>query len=264
METKQNNEIEIDLKQIFFLLLSRAWVIITVGVLCALLAFAYFSFIADEEYTSTTQIYIMDTESQGTINNSDVAMYSSLLNDCLQIIKTNPVMEQVIAELGLDMTAKGLSGKISASKAGDSRIISISVVDGSPVVAKRIADAVAIVSSDKIEEVVGKKIVNVVQPANMPTSPSAPATLRNTLLVFMLGAVAVSAVIIIRHIVDDTIKVAEDIERHLGITVIGTIPMFGDEIEEKNKSKKKGKNNEVRKPRPMSEKVVTDDETEEA
>lgn len=238
MENNQNKEMEIDIKQIFMLLLSKIWVIAIVGVICAVVAFSYFKFIADEQYTSTTQIYIMDTASEN-INYSDVTMYTSLLNDCLQIIKTTPVMEQVIAELGLDMTAGELSGKVSATKEGDSRIISISVVDGSPIVAKRIADSVATASAQRIEEVVGKQIVNVVQQASVPTSPSSPATMRNTVLAFLIGVFVTCAVIVVRHIMDDTIKVADDIEKYLGITVIGTIPLFGEEAEQKNGGKAK-------------------------
>lgn len=234
-----NKEIEIDLKQIFMVLLGKIGIIAAVGAVCAVIAFTYFNFIATEQYTSTTQIYIMDTES-GVGSSSDVSMYTSLLDDCLQIIETNPVMDQVIAELGLDMTAEGLNGKVTAARAGTSRIISISVVDTSPVTAKRIADAVAGASAQKIEEVVGKELVNIVQPANMPTAPSSPATMRNTVIAFILGVFVTCAVIVIRFLLDDTIMTADDVEKYLGITVIGTIPLYGEEAElSRNKGKRK-------------------------
>ena len=56
MENNQKHEIEIDLKQIFGLLLSKALYIGVIGVVCAILAFSFFKFAATEKFTSTTQI----------------------------------------------------------------------------------------------------------------------------------------------------------------------------------------------------------------
>ena len=53
MENNNNkHEIEIDIKQIFGLLLSKALYIGIVSAVCAILAFSYFQFMATEKYTS--------------------------------------------------------------------------------------------------------------------------------------------------------------------------------------------------------------------
>lgn len=250
MENKQNSEIEIDLKQIFMLLIGRIWVIAIVGVVCAMITFTYYKFVATEQYTSTTQIFVIDKESD-KLTSSDISMYSALSNDYLQLIQTRPVLEKVIAELGLDMKTEELSKKISATKEGDSRIISISVEDPSPIIAKRIADSIAKAAADQIYAVMEAELVNVVQPANVPESPSSPATMRNTIIAFIFGVFVTCAVIVVKFLLDDTITVAEDVEKYLGISVIGTIPLYGDELEIKNKKKNNGKsksNNVTKKP----------------
>ena len=236
----KKHEIEIDLKQIFGLLLSKALYIGIISVVCAILAFSYFQFMATEKYTSTTQIFVMD-KSSDKVTSSDINMFSALSNDYLQLVQTRPVMEKVIAELGLDMSVDTLKGKVAATKQGDSRIISISVVDTSPVVAKRIADAVAKAAADQIYTVMEAELVNIVQPGNVPESPSSPAVMRNTLIAVILAVFVCCAVIIIRFIMDDTVKTAEDVEKYLGISVIGTIPLFGEDAELKNKKKAKAK-----------------------
>lgn len=236
----KKHEIEIDLKQIFGLLLSNALYIGVISVVCAILAFSYFQFMATEKYTSTTQIFVMD-KSSDKVTSSDINMFSALSNDYLQLVQTRPVMEKVIAELGLDMSVDTLKGKVAATKQGDSRIISISVVDTSPVVAKRIADAVAKAAADQIYTVMEAELVNIVQPGNVPESPSSPAVMRNTLIAVILAVFVCCAVIIIRFIMDDTVKTSEDVEKYLGISVIGTIPLFGEDAEAKNKNKKKFK-----------------------
>ena len=238
MENNQKHEIEIDLKQIFGLLLSKALYISVIGVVCAILAFSYFKFVATEKFTSTTQIFVID-KSTDKLTSSDINMYSALSNDYLQLIQTRPVMEQVIAELGLNMSVDALKGKVVATKQGDSRIISISVIDESPVIAKRIADAVAKAAADQIYTVMDAELVNIVQPGNVPEAPSSPTVMRNTVIAFILAVFVSCAVIIIKFIMDDTIKTADDVERYLGISVIGSIPIFGEElVADKNKKKK--------------------------
>ena len=166
-------------------------------------------------------------------------MYSALSSDYIQLIQTRPVLEKVIAELGLNMSVDALKGKVTATKQGDSRIISISVVDTSPVVAKRIADAVAKAAADQIYTVMDAELVNIVQPGNVPEAPSSPAVMRNTIIALILAVFVTCAIIIIRYIMDDTIKTSEDVERYLGISVIGSIPIFGEEAMANRKKKKR-------------------------
>lgn len=238
MENNQKHEIEIDLKQIFGLLLSKALYIGVIGLVCAILAFSFFKFAATEKFTSTTQIFVID-KATDKLTSSDISMYSALSNDYIQLIQTRPVLEKVIAELGLDMNVETLKGKVTATKQGDSRIISISVIDESPVVAKRIADAVAKAAADQIYTVMDAELVNIVQPGNVPEDPSSPAVMRNTIIALILGVFVACAVIIIRYIMDDTIKTSEDVERYLGISVIGSIPIFGEEAMNDKRKKKR-------------------------
>ena len=233
---EKNQKHEIDLKQIFGLLLSKALYIGVIGVACAILAFSYFKFVATEKFVSTTQIFVIDKASD-KLTASDITMYSALSSDYIQLIQTRPVLETVIAELGLDMSVDELKGKITATKQGDSRIISISVIDESPVVAKRIADAVAKAAADQIYTVMDAELVNIVQPGNVPEDPSSPAVFKNTAIVFIVAVFGVCAFFIIKNIMDDTIKTAEDVEKYLGISVIGSIPVFGEEATTDKKKK---------------------------
>jgi len=225
MENKDNATIEIDIKQIFFLLLSKVGYILLTGVLLAIVAFTYFKCFVNETYTSNSQIYVINKTSDN-ITSSDVSVSTYLSNDYVVLITTRPVMEQVISELGLDMTAGQLSGMVSASVVTNSRIISITVTDTDPLRAKRIVDSIAQVSAARICEVMDSEMVNIVQDGNVPTAPSGPASGRNAIIAFILGAFIACAVIVIKFITDDTISTADDIEKHLGISVLGSIPVF--------------------------------------
>lgn len=244
MEKEKNDIIEIDIKQIAFLLLGKAVYIVAVGLILAVLAFTYFKFIAAKSYNSSAQLYVMNTESDN-ITTSDMQVSNYLTTDCMEMITTRPVLEKVISELDLQMTADALAGKISASNTTGSRLITITVSDTSPVMAKRIVDSVAKAAADHIKEVTKAEFVSQVYDGQVATAPSSPAVFRNTLIAMVLGIAIGCAIVIIRFLLDDSVKSAEDVEKFLGISVIGTIPLFGEDedlgVEYKHGSK-------VRKP----------------
>lgn len=74
MEQRENNEeIEIDFKEIVFVLLQRIWLIVLVGISVALVAFLYSNFFIIPQFESTTKIYLMNKQdSQSTITYSDL------------------------------------------------------------------------------------------------------------------------------------------------------------------------------------------------
>lgn len=236
----QNDSVEIDLKQLFFVLLSKLGYIVLTAAAFAVVAFLYFNFIAEKQYQSTTQIYVINKESD-TITSSDVSVSTSLSNDYVVLITTRPVLDQVIAELGLGITTSQLEGKISASVVTDSRIISITVEDSSPIMAKRIVDCVAAVSAERICAVMNSEMVNVVQEGEVSEFPSSPSVMKNTILAGLIGMFLAGAVVIIRFMLNDTIMTPEDVEKYLGISVIGTIPVFDQENIGRSETEKKKK-----------------------
>lgn len=74
----------------------------------------------------------------------------------------------------------------------------------------------------------------VIQPAAVPTSPSSPKKLRNTLLGFGAGLVLGVALAFVRETLDDTISTREDLDRVLpGLPVLAEIPNMASRRGEK-------------------------------
>jgi capsular exopolysaccharide synthesis family protein len=114
----------------------------------------------------------------------------------------------------------------------------IKVENRDPVLAKQIADSMASVSSRQMVTVMGLEEVNVVEPGNIPTKPSKPKVKLNTAIGGIMGCLLSAVFIIIQYIMDDSIKNSEDIEKHLAITTLGTIPR---ELAKKNSKTNKKK-----------------------
>ena len=89
MDTNVNNtndEIEIDLRQIFFVLLDKIWIIILSGIGCALLGLMISKFFLVPEYESTTQLYVINRQTEGKVSSADLSAGSQLTKDYKELV----------------------------------------------------------------------------------------------------------------------------------------------------------------------------------
>lgn len=225
---KNNDEIEIDLRQIFVVIVSRIVIIFLVGVIFGLAAFIGSKLLIKPVYQSQTSLYVLNKQSQGTTTLSDLQSSTQLTKDYMILVKSRTVTEKVISDLGLNMTNDQLASKISVTTPSDSRVLEITVSSNDQYEAKRIADKVAEISASSICDIMQIEKVNVFEEANVPQDPSSPNCLKNAIIAFALGMVLAIAVVVIRFIMNDTINTSEDIEKYLGISTLALIPLSED------------------------------------
>ena len=236
-----NNDKEedtIDLGAIFNLLLARIGWIILMGVLVGIVAFVITKFVIVPKYTTSTQILVINenknaADSAGNaVNFSNIQSSTYLAKDYVYMITSKPVMQQVISELGLqDISYSDLASQISVTTPDDTRILIISVTDENPVKAKQIADSVRENSIEHIQSVIGTDTVRSLDGdigAVVPTSQSSPNVKRDTILGVLLGIIIACAIIILRYILDDSIKTEEDVHNRIGLSVLVNMPFKND------------------------------------
>ena len=257
-DNNKNEEIEINLGEIFAVLLHKIWIIILATVVCGAVAFLYSFFIITPQYESTTKVYILNKQSGSSVTYSDVQLSSTLSKDYEQLVTSRYVIEGVISKLNLDDTYEELAARVSASNTDETRIIAITVTDPDPEQAQKIANAVRDLAAQHITQVMDIEAVNVVDNANLPDSPVSPSVPKWTLIGVAIGMIISIAVIVIQHLLDDSIKSSEDIEKYLGISTLAIIPM--------NEGEQADQQSRRRSPRSSGkkEKVVLGPDDEEA
>ncbi len=241
METTQqnNDEVEIDLLELFHVLWSKAPIILLAAAAVGLAAMLVTRVFLTPQYQSTTRMYILTQQNSDIVTSSDLQASEQLTQDCAQMIRSRQVAEAVISSLDLDMKAAELLEKISVESATDTRIITIHVEDADPYLACEIANSVRDFAADEIQSVMNIEAVTVFEEANIPESPVSPSTMRNTLIGAVLGFVAAVAVILVSYLMNDTIRTSDDVERYLGLSILGTIPLAEGEVKSARKSKGK-------------------------
>ena len=222
-----NDEIEIDLAEIFGVVWHWMWLIVLVALAFGIAGYSFSRFVLPEEFESTTKIYVLDkNDDKGSqVSYQDMQVGTQLTKDYREMITSRYVLEEVIADLQLDYGYSTLKNKVAVTTPTDSRVMSITVTDYVPRNAQILADSIREHASEHIKNVMDIDAVNVVEPANLPDRKSAPSNSRWALLAALAGAVAVAAVVILRYILDDTIKTSEDVERYLGLSTLALIPL---------------------------------------
>jgi capsular polysaccharide biosynthesis protein len=219
-----DNEIEIDLKDLLFELLTYWKLILFVTIIAGVIGFAVSEFLIVPQYQSTSELYVL-SKSTSITSLADIQTGTSLTNDYMVVVKGRPVLEQVIENLGIQETYGSLSQKVSLSNPSNSRILQITVTHQDPQMAKLIADEIAEVGAAYISVTMDQDPPNIIQYGYADGSPVSPNIIKNTLAGALIGAFLIIAIIVISYLFNDTIMGPEDIEKKLGMNVLGTLPL---------------------------------------
>ena len=230
------DEIEIDLGELFRALWAQKWMIILSGIFLALLLGVYSKFFIAKQYESTTKVYVINRQESSSLSISDLQSGTQLTKDYQVLIASRTVLEQVISELDLSMTYSELASVVTVEIPTDTRLLTITVTNEDPYLAREIAIAIREAASAHITSVMATTSLNVADEASLSESPSSPNVKRNALMGGALGAAIAMIIILIIFILDDTIKTPDDVVRYLEVSVLGSIP-----AKDTVKGKKKGK-----------------------
>ena len=226
-----DDEVEIDLLQLFRALKKRIlWIVGAGGIMGG--AFGLFSkFAITPQYTSTSMVYILSKETTLT-SLADLQIGSQLTQDYKIIVTSRPVISEVIDKLKLDISYENMVSKITINNPNDTRILSITAQDPDPVMAKDIADSVAKTSSEYIGDVMEMVPPKVIEEGTVSDKKASPSNGKNAMIGAMLGIVLVCGLTVVEELLNDTIQTEEDVEKYMGLTVLASVPLREGEAEE--------------------------------
>ena len=220
-KTHDDDEVEIDLRELYYALKKRVLVILAAVLAGAVIAGAATKLLMTPVYSATSTMLVLTKET--TLSSlADLQIGSQLTKDYNILITSRTVLQDVVDELNLDMTYKELMECITIENPSDTRILSITAIDKDPKMAKKIADTLAKTSADFI----GDKM----EEGEVPTIQTSPSTKKNVLIGALAGLILSAGIIILLTLMDDTIKSEEDIENYLGLTTLASIPDRKDYI----------------------------------
>lgn len=222
----ENVNDEINLRDMFSLVLSKWWLIIIAVCVCVLFTSFYTIVRVEPIYRADTTIYVGSDTNGKEIAYNDLILADRLVNDYRQLIKSRKVTGQVIEELGLTDSTSGLAGKITVNSVKDTRIIQIAVEDYNPEKAKAIANKVAEVFQEQVIEIMNVENVQIIDKAILPASPINASSRSNLALSALAGLILGTALILLIDFLDRTVKTPQDVRNVVNLPVLGMIPVF--------------------------------------
>lgn len=223
-EAKEKQDYELDLVDLFGYYASRLPLLIIAVIVGALISGLFTKFMVPNKYTATSRMYMVSASSDAVVNLSDLNLGTSISNDYVELMRTRPIIMDVIDKLELPYTYEQLLGMINLSVVSNTRIVKISVTSTSPQEAMNVANQLARTAKVQLPKVMDAPSPTIAEDAVLPQVKSSPSLSRNVLIGALLCLLAVMAVLTVLYLQDDTLKTSEEVEKEFGIMPLSVIP----------------------------------------
>ncbi|MGD6942429.1 YveK family protein [Cytobacillus gottheilii] len=225
----------ISLKELFQTLKKRMALIIIITLVAVMASGAVSYFVLTPVYQSSTQILVNQTAEEGQYSTNEVQTNLQLINTYNIILKSPVILEKVINELNLNMTASQLNAKLTVQNEQNSQVVNLSVQDENAATAAEIANTTAEVFRNEIATIMSIDVndVTILSPAVVTEnqSPIKPQPLLNIAIALVVGAMAGVGLAFLLEYMDNTVKTEQDIEKIAELPVIGVIATIDNTAE---------------------------------
>ena len=175
-------------------------------------------------YQSNTTIVLVTEEKMEDGKRIDYQLSQNLIGTYSQIIKSRNVLNQVIKNLNLKISADELASYVSSSAIESTDIIQITVSFDNAKDSQRITDEVAKVFSKEIKAIYNLENVTIIDKAELAKAPYNVDYIKDNIIYLVIGLVLSFGVVFVMYYFDTSIKSSDVVEDKLGLTVIGIVP----------------------------------------
>lgn len=244
----------IDLSRLIGIFRKHIKLLVLWTLIAGLLGFVVAEFVVVPKYTATTEILVNQkhsSDSNGQAYNNQQADIQ-MINTYKDIITNQVILNKVSHELNSSKTAREygrsynmpvskLKNAIKISTQQNSQVFSVAVKTDDPNLSAAAANTIARVFKKQIRKIMSVNNVTIVSHAAVPDSPSFPNVKLFALAGAILGLLCSAIYLIIKELMDTTVKDDEFMTNELGLTNLGHIDHF--HMEHQFKAIRKQNNN---------------------
>lgn len=220
---------ELNLQQLLDALVHKLWLIVLVSVLCAVIAFVGTFYFVAPLYESSAMFYVNNSslsvgDASFSISSGDITAAKSLVDSYIVILRSRETLNEVLDYASSELTYGELRDMISASSVNATEIFEVVVTSEDPVEAQRLADSIAHILPKRISGIIEGTSAKIVDTAIVPSSPSSPSYPKNVLLGFLVGMVLSVAYVVMKLLLDVTIRTEENIAQLTELPILASVP----------------------------------------
>ncbi|SHI24131.1 YveK family protein [Desulfosporosinus lacus] len=225
-------EEKIELRQYWDVLRKRWMIVVALPLIAALTSGVISFFVIKPVYQASTTLIVGKKASESgqaavqMLDNSVLQANQQLAKTYATIAQSRTVEQNVIKDLNLPLTVEGLDSLISINPVKTTEILEIQVTNTNSELAASIANTMAQEFSKAVIEIKKVDSVSIVDTAVIPDKPIKPRKTLNVLIAFVVGLMASVGLVFLLEYLDNTVKTSSDVEKLLGIPVLGIIPDY--------------------------------------
>ncbi len=225
----EKNLFVVDLTHVMKSLWEKAWVLILITLMGGCIGFSIANFAIAPKYSSSVMLYVNNSSlSSGNISVSEISAAQSLVKTYSVILNNRTTLEKVIESLSLDYTYEELSDMITSESVSETEIMRVSITSEDPNEAAEIANCIAEILPERINDIIKASSVEVVDSAVANPKMASPNPLKYTAVGMILGFLLIFAYIFFRVIFDDTVHDENYFSETYTYPMLGVISDFNN------------------------------------
>jgi capsular exopolysaccharide synthesis family protein len=246
-----DEEDEIDLKDLLFILLNNIPIIIITSILFLAIGMAV-AVTRPKVYEANVVLMVNDNDYMfRKIDKAELSLNQNLVSTYTEIAKNKEISSQIIEKYDIPLTAEQMRKKIKVTPVGETEFINISYKDRNPRMTAMITNEIATEFMIKVEDIMGIQNLKIIEKAFTPKDPVDGKKKLIVAVSFVLGGFLGIFIIFVKEFFCGNIKKTEDISKILNTKIVAYIPDY--------QTLKKGKNNFLNFNIGKKEKIKEDD-----
>ena len=228
---------ELDLRSFFLVLLQNLRLIIAVAVAMAVVFGVATGLLTKDTYSARCSAYIMNISKDVTTDKDGLKEYTGisangldtsqkLVDECIVMIRSNRVMNAVAEKVnarGFDVTAEDVRKSLSMTAVEDTALLRITSTTADKKLSQVICEEM-LKNAPGIVEGAMNELVSI-EPFDQAdeATVNVPRVTRNGMLGAVFGLLLTCGLVLVRYLMDNTIKDEKDLKTRFNVNVLGVV-----------------------------------------
>ena len=220
---------ELDLRSFFLVLLQNLRLIIAIAVAMAIVFGVATGLLTKDTYSARCSMYIMNVSQQDNstgVSANGLEASQKLVDECIILIKSNNVMNEVAKQVnarGFTTTTTAVRSSLSMTAVENTALLRIVCTAAEPKMAQAICEEVLEYVPGVVDYAMkGLVTINKIDDVE-PATKNSPMIARNAILGGVFGLLLSCGLILVRYLMDNTIKDEKDLKTRFNVNVLGVV-----------------------------------------
>ena len=227
-EEDKNEDVEIDLVEIWQVIKKQFGLLVVIVILCAILAGVISKFFIAPKYTSSSTIFLTPSISEsGVVDFTSQNSNEKLVNNVMALLVQDNILSEVAKQTGME-SIEELRDQIEVSNDTNTTLVKVEATTLDPKLSKNIVNSMVNVFIDTMQENLNLKNIEIVDKAKLSYEPSGPNIKKNILIGAAAGFVIDALIVVLKVLTNTRLKSKEEAEKYLNLPVFCELPVIKD------------------------------------